>query len=81
MKTDLKRCPFCGNNVYIEKKPLWREYNGTTHGYSGCYEYVICCHNCGCNLPLKGNDTIYRSPEEACENAIEQWNRRKDNDS
>ena len=77
---ELRDCPFCGASVYIEKKPLWRTYNdGTTHGYVGCYEFEIYCHNCGCNLPLKGNDTIYFDEKTAKENAIKGWNGRVDN--
>lgn len=73
----LKPCPFCGELPYLEKKPLWRTYNdGTTHGYHGCFEYDIRCHKCGCNIPLRGNDTIYRSDEEAKQNAINAWNTR-----
>ena len=77
---NLKPCPFCGESVYIEKKPLWHTYNdGTTRGYFGCYEYEIKCNNCGCNIPLKGNDTIYNDDKTAKENAIKAWNRRADN--
>ena len=49
---ELKKCPFCGEIPYIEKKPLWKTYNGTTHGYYGCFEYDIRCHKCGCNILL-----------------------------
>lgn len=74
---DLKQCPFCGEFPYIEKKPLWKTYSGgITHGYYGCFEYDIRCHKCGCNVPLGGNDTVYRTDEEAKKNAIEAWNRR-----
>ena len=74
----LKPCPFCGKDVYLEKRPLWREYGGSTHGYSGCYEFVIKCPNpeCGCSVNLGANNTIYCSEEEARKNAIRQWNRR-----
>lgn len=73
----LKPCPFCGEIPYLERKPLWRAYgDGTTHGYYGCFEYDIRCHKCGCNLPLGGNDTVYRTDEEAKNNAINTWNGR-----
>ena len=71
--SELKPCPFCGELVYIEKRPLW---NGT-HGYVGCYEYDIHCEKCGCRVYLGMNDTIYCSDEEAKTNAINAWNRRK----
>lgn len=72
----LKPCPFCGKDVYLEKRPLWKTYNGSTHGYYDEYEFIIECTNpeCRCNVRLGANDTIYRSEEEAKENAIRQWN-------
>ena len=77
---ELKPCPFCGELPYIEKKPLYTTYHdGTTHGYFGCFKYDIRCNKCGCNIPLGGNDTVYRTDEEAKKNATEAWNRRADN--
>jgi len=79
MITHIKPCPFCGETVFLERKPLWRTYrDGTTHGYFGCYEYEIRCHNekCGCRVKLGPNDTVYCTDEEAKANAIEAWNRR-----
>jgi hypothetical protein len=78
----LKPCPFCREIPYLERKPLWRTYgDGTTHGYFNCYEYEIKCHNpeCGCTVKLGRNDTVYNSDEEARRNAIEAWNRRRNN--
>lgn len=72
MIENLKPCPFCGANVRVEKKTLWHG----SHGYRNCYEYNICCHNCGCRVRLEQNDTIYRSDEEAEMNAINTWNNR-----
>ena len=75
----IKPCPFCGEIPYLEKKPLWRKYgDGTTHGYYGCYEYEIRCHNieCGCSVKLGRNDTVYNDDEVAKQNAINAWNRR-----
>ena len=82
MNKQLKPCPFCGSDVYLEKKPLWSELGGTKRGYYGCYEYVIECNNedCGCHVKLPGNDTVYTTDEEAKENAIKAWNRRADNE-
>ena len=68
----LKRCPFCGNDVELEKIPLWHG----SHGYHGCYEYEIKCSKCGCTLRYEKNDTIYRSDDVAKNNVIEAWNRR-----
>lgn len=70
----LKPCPFCGNEVHIDKRPLWSD----NHGYHGCYEYLIECENeeCGCSLQTKRIDTIYRDDETARNNAIQAWNRR-----
>lgn len=67
-------CPFCGSEVELERIPLW---NGS-HGYIGCYEYVIECKNseCRCKVNLGKNDTIYRSDDVAKQNAINSWNRR-----
>ena len=78
---ELKPCPFCGNSVYIEKKPLWRTVGNTTHGYFGCYEFDVKCQNpdCGCMVNLGGNDTIYHTDDEAKQNAINSWNRRAGN--
>ena len=73
---ELLPCPFCGEIPYIERKPLWKEYGGSAHGYYGCFEYDIRCHKCGCNIPLSGNDTVYRKDEEARQNAIKAWNTR-----
>ena len=73
---NIKPCPFCGEIPYLEKKPLWREYGGSTHGYFGCFEYVIKCRNpeCRCTVHLGKNNTIYNSDDEARENAIKYWN-------
>lgn len=77
MSSGVKSCPFCGNQVCVEKVPLWRTRgDGGTSGYSGCYEYDIHCDECGCRIRLPGNDTVYRSDKEAKENAINAWNRR-----
>lgn len=73
----LKPCPFCGNDVYIEKVPLWNtDSRGSTHGYFGCYQFDIKCEKCGCTINLGQNDTVYRSEKEAKENAINAWNKR-----
>ena len=77
----IKPCPFCGEIPYLERRPLWREYDrGVTHGYYGKFEYVIQCDNpkCRCSVKLGANDTIYNSDEVAKENAINAWNRRAD---
>lgn len=72
----LKCCPFCGEIPYIERIPLWQTHGSITHGYYGCFEYEIKCRNCGCNIRLSGNDTIYHTEEEAKENVIKVWNTR-----
>ena len=77
----IKPCPFCGVIPYLERKPLWKTYNdGTSHGYHGCYEYEIRCHNpkCGCSVKLDNNDTIYNTDEVARKSAIDAWNQRAD---
>lgn len=68
-------CPFCGNPVFLQKKPMWREGG---RGYVGSYTFDVRCRNpdCGCSVNLTGNDTVYRTEEEARENAIKAWNRR-----
>ncbi len=72
MTEQLKPCPFCGANVRVKKKKLLRGVHYTLN----YYKYVIRCKNCGCRVRLEGNDTIYRSDEEAKANAIKAWNRR-----
>lgn len=76
--TVLKECPFCGNEVEVEKRPLW---NNSGHGYYGCYEYVIECHECGCRINLPQNDTVYRDEKTARLNAINAWNKRAGDDN
>ena len=77
-KYDLLPCPFCGEDVYLDRVPLWQSYNGITHGYYGKYEFDVHCRNpeCGCNIHFIKNNTIYYNEEEARLNAIQQWNRR-----
>lgn len=75
----IEPCPFCGEIPYLERKPLWTtRTDGVTHGYYGCYEYEIRCHNpeCGCSVKLGSNDTIYIKDAIARQNAIRAWNRR-----
>ena len=70
-------CPFCGEDVYMEKISL-DEGNG--HGYPGDYEFDVHCKNCGCRVNLGRNDTIYNTEEEAIINATNAWNRRAINE-
>ena len=65
---ELKPCPFCGEIPFLDKNPII--------GYKGYFEYDIHCSKCGCHLWYRGNDTIYRTHEEAIKNVIEAWNRR-----
>ena len=76
MSEKLKPCPFCGSEVIVEKTPLWHG----SHGYHGCYEFKIECHECGCRIDLRENNTIYNDEKTARENAIEAWNRRADHE-
>ena len=76
--SELKPCPFCGNEVEVEKIPLWY---GNGHGYKDCYEFKIWCKKCGCRVDQPENDSVYRSEEEAKKNAIEAWNRRASDES
>lgn len=71
---ELKPCPFCGKKVELIKEPLWHG----SHGYYGCYDYVVKCRNpeCRCQIYLGKNNTIYYDDETAQRNAIEAWNRR-----
>ena len=73
-KYDLLPCPFCGEDVYIEKVQLW---NGS-HGYHGHYEFDVHCRNleCNCRISLGKNNTLYCNEEEARLNAIQAWNKR-----
>ena len=74
----LKPCPFCGKDVYMEKRPMWSMEGSTTRGYTGAYEFIIQCVNpeCGCNVKLGKNSTLNATEEEAREEAIKHWNRR-----
>ena len=74
MDYKLKPCPFCGSEVTLTKDPLWEG----SHGYIGDYEFNIECGQCGCNICLNQNTTIYRTEDEAIKNAISQWNKRSD---
>lgn len=74
----LKPCPFCGEDAVLEKTPL---FDDTGHGYRGCYDFTIHCSNDECLLRLLKTgyyqtDTVYRSEEEAKQNAIDRWNNR-----
>lgn len=75
---ELKSCPFCGSEVELEKIPLWY---GNGRGYKDYYEFKIRCKKCGCRVDQPGNDSVYRSEEEAKKNAIEAWNRRTKDDT
>ena len=73
MEHTIKPCPFCGNEVYLQKVPLWSEGG---HGYYGCYEYKIECEKCGCNIWCGNTNTIYNTDKIAKDNMIKAWNRR-----
>lgn len=79
MTETIKPCPFCGEVPYLERVPLWSFHGNSTHGYYGCFEYVIKCRSprCRCSVYLGDNTTIYSlADEEAKKNAIEAWNTR-----
>lgn len=63
-----KACPFCGSKaISITPKEMYDmlELNGLP----------VNCNDCGCELWW--HDTTKRTPyEEACEYALEKWNRR-----
>lgn len=71
----LEDCPFCGKPGYLFKDPLW----SSGHGYYGNYMYNVGCLNPKCNIKPKtyGIDDIYRSPGEAIDMAIRDWNERR----
>lgn len=73
MNTKLKPCPFCGTEVKMMRIPLW---NGS-HGYKDCYDFKVTCEKCGCTLNYTKTNTIYRTEEEAINNAANAWNERK----
>lgn len=68
----LKPCPFCGSEVTIDFRPLWRG----SHGYHGCYEIFIKCDKCGCSNYGTISNTIQLTKEEAKKKVVEAWNRR-----
>ena len=59
-----------------EKKRRISELESAVKAGQNRFEYDIRCHKCGCNVPLGGNDTVYRTDEEAKKNATEAWNHR-----
>ena len=67
---NIKPCPFCGEQPVLQKVPIT--------GYFGCFQYIIECENpeCGCQVKLLKNDTVYHSDKEAKMNAITALNRR-----
>ena len=75
MGITIKECPWCGSSsALLVPRPLGGP-RGT--GYPGCYEYVVQCFNCKAEAPNGRTDDIYCSSEEAQQQAIEAWNRRK----
>lgn len=62
--TELKSCPFCGNNTVVI-----RSYSLGRYSYQNEY-YAACPSALGCGARTKSYDT----PEEAAE----VWNRRDD---
>ena len=69
----LKPCPFCGTEVEMMRIPLW----DGSHGYKDCYDFKVTCKKCGCTLNYEKTNTIYRTEEEAINNAANAWNERK----
>ena len=72
MTSTFKPCPWCGNVPRMHIEPLWHG----SHGYPGCYEYIVRCPRCGATVPHGGYDTIYHPVDWAEEQAIKAWNRR-----
>lgn len=70
----LKPCPCGCDYVELKKYPLWNE----SHGYYGCYEFLIKCANPNCCWKFcpPDNNTIYQSKEEAKRKVINAWNNR-----
>ena len=69
----IKKCPWCGASGSLMFIDLGGP-RGT--GYPGNFEYVVRCISCGAEPPHGHIDDIYRSPEQAKQQAIEKWNRR-----
>lgn len=74
MGMKIKKCPWCGSSASLVSIDLGGP-RGT--GYPGCYEYVVRCISCRAEAPNGRIDDIYRSSEQAKQQAIEEWNRRK----
>ena len=69
---ELKPCPFCGGKAKMQRFEL--------RYYKGCYDIDISCEDCACKSIGLPTDTVYRSIEQAEQNAVENWNRRSTNE-
>lgn len=73
----LKSCPWCNATPKLIMEPLW---NGS-HGYYGNYKYFIACRNPKCKINPRShgcNTIIYKTENQCIDNAIKDWNERKD---
>lgn len=72
-------CPYCGSAPVINKDPLWRSDNGTTHGYYNCHDFSVGCPNTDCPVrpQTREYDTIYEKDEDVqIMKAIKDWDTR-----
>lgn len=72
----LKPCPFCSSAVELKKSPMWRNFNGITHGYTGCYQLEITCPQCGCSTSKTKGDTVNHTEEQIKDYVVKNWNTR-----
>jgi len=68
--TELKRCPFCGDEVEKHKLMLDAHNEEEASNYTGKYSYFIHCDNINCSFRP---ETMLH---QTIDGAIEEWNRR-----
>ena len=71
----LENCPWCGSIGKLKSEDLGKP-NG--RGYPGCSLIYVECSNieCRATAPFGKIDTIYRSTQEAVDQAVKIWNKR-----
>ena len=69
-----KPCPWCGGHASMHIDSMEGQ-NGT--GYKGAFKYYVQCDNCFTKAPAGTFYDIDTPEEDAKQNAIDAWNRRR----
>ena len=69
------KCPICNSQSHLEVNPMWKTFNGTTHGYYDSYSYKYKCPKCNL-VNCNGADTVYTDKDKVQDKAIVNWNKR-----